>query len=614
MSLIPESFIDELLTRVDLHDLIGRYIVLKKVGSRFMGVCPFHGDKTPSLSVSPDRGLWYCFGCHEGGNAISFIKKKENLDFADAVRFIAGLYNIPVPQLASDAAAIQRRTLYDLNTKASEIYIKILFSKHGRHFREYLLQRGFKKRTVLAYRVGGSLNSWEFLSKQLLKEGFSQELIIQAGLGLPTRTGGICDRFRNRLMIPIIDTLDRTLGFGARAIGTDSPKYINTSETPIFEKSKILFGLNLARTACRDSGRLIIMEGYTDVMHAHQAGILESCAVMGTALTKNHIPILNRYVPSGEVVLSFDGDEAGRRATMKSIVELGDVNFTLKVLELPQGADPADIIVSEGAESFRQRVAHARPASEWLFQSAAAPVAESDLKVKLRTFRDLAPYILEHRSSTIRDELLDKASIAFNVYRPALQAVLDEVARGGKPRIDSGSTGTLETILWSTREAERIFFLSLLANPIHFAETKNLVEPEDFYDPLHRKLASIMFQASSLPENLESLIRMPAIYEDDELRGYVAGLSQEILEEQEGAPPACRFTEHELKRSIAKLLKRRYDEESKRILSELAELNKEGSIENEELWGKQIELLQEKEILDKNFREICSRLGANEIR
>ena len=257
---IPDNFIDDLLNRVDIRDLIGRYVTLKRVGSRYMGVCPFHGDKDPSLSITPDKGLWYCFGCHEGGNAISFIKKKENLDFADAVRFLAQLYNIQVPETASDPGAVRRRTLFDVNDRARDWYVKILKSKAGRPFREYLSRRGFKRETVIAFRVGASFQSWDFISKKLLADDFKEEELIKAGLASQSKVGGIVDRFRGRLMIPIIDTLERTVGFGARDGGRLAEIYQLPGESDFPEKQDPLRvepgqgGLPSDRNSCGHGG------------------------------------------------------------------------------------------------------------------------------------------------------------------------------------------------------------------------------------------------------------------------------------------------------------------------------------------------------------------------
>ncbi|MCK4721136.1 DNA primase, partial [bacterium] len=358
---------------------------------------------------------------------------QEGLEFVEAVQFIASLYGIPVPEGARDPGTSRRKTVIDINDAAREIFIKVLKSKHGRFFRDYLKDRGYTKKTITAYRLGASLNTWDFLSKTLVKKGFREDDLVEAGVSLKKRSGqGIVDRFRGRLMIPIIDPLDRTLGFGARAMGDDSPKYLNSPESKVFQKSKILFGLDLAKNACRKTSQLILMEGYTDVMHAHQAGVENCCAVMGTALTKNHLPLVARY--AGEVILSFDGDEAGVRATTKSLMEFAGSDFKVKILDLPEGSDPADIITSEGAESFVERVTQAVDASRWLFKTYGEPVRNKAISDRLKAFEEVAPYLDAFSSHPVYDELLEKAAIGFNLNHSALQAVLTQLKSGTRTR------------------------------------------------------------------------------------------------------------------------------------------------------------------------------------
>jgi DNA primase len=498
--------------------------------------------------------------------------------------------------MSSDPNAPRRRTLYDINDRARDLYVRILKSKHGRSFRQYLVKRGFKGKTIIEYKVGASLPTWSFISQKLIGEGFSEDELINAGLSIRGKNGPLYDRFRGRLMIPIIDTLDRTLGFGARAMGDDSPKYINSPESPVFQKSKILFGLDLAKNACRDSGQLVIMEGYTDVMHAHEAGVANCCAVMGTALTRDHVPILARFAE--EVVLAFDGDEAGRRAMLKSILELGDVQFALKVLPLPEGKDPADVVTSEGAEAFRARVAAAEPASDWMFRVVASTVKDQDMRSKLKAFRDIAPYILSHRSPALRDQLLEKAALEFSTYVSGLHSVLREVASGGRRPAEA-----LEAAIEGAGNVERMFFLSLLANAEYLPQARRLLEPDDFDDPAHRRLARVIFEDGFSLGDPDSLMRMREIYEDDTLRPLVVRLTQTLLDEED--PAAGRYTIDALKRSLLFLLRRQYDNECKRLQTCMADLSRPTApVNNDAL----MLLMRERDELDRNYQEICNRL------
>ena len=612
MPSIPDSFIDDLIQRVDLNDLIGRYISLKKAGSRFMGVCPFHGDTDPSLSVDPDRKFWYCFGCQAGGDAITFIRKQEGLEFVEAVNFIARLYGIPVPEGARDPGASRRRTIIDINDASRAVFIKILLSKHGRPFRDYLQSRGFTRETIDSYRVGASLNTWDFLSSNLLKKDFKPDDLVEAGVSLRKKSGsGLVDRFRGRLMIPIIDPLDRTLGFGARAMGDDSPKYLNSPENQVFQKSKILFGLDLAKNAVRKSSQLILMEGYTDVMHAHQAGIENCCAVMGTALTREHLPLIARY--AGEVILSFDGDEAGIRATTRSIMEFAGSDFNLKVLTLPPGADPADIITSEGAEKFIKRVSKSTDASRWLFKTYGDPVRDKAISARLKAFEDVAEYLNAFQGHPAYDGIEEQAAIAFNVNTSIIRDLVSQRKSGSKS-MSAKALNNIEDVLRGSEQIERTLFLSLMACPEHLPEIKNHLDPEDFDHPLHRRLARIVFQPGFSIGSPHNLQKLREVTEDDELYSYIVKLLIDFDEDCE-ADDDAQYTEDVLKPCLASMLRKQFETESKRLQSAMAELkarNTEGD-PSDDLQTKLLELMREKQALETDFREILYQLGGDKL-
>jgi len=613
MPSIPDNFIDDLLLRVDLHDLLGRYITLKKAGMRWMGVCPFHGDTDPSLSVNPEKGFWYCFGCHAGGDAITFIRKQENMEFVEAVRFIANLYGIPVPEADVDPKSQRRKTLLDINARASEFYVKILRSKKfGGSFTEYLVERGFNRDTISEYRVGASVEAWDTLANFLRKEGYLDQDIIDAGLALMGKDGNrIYDRFRGRLMIPIVDTLDRTLGFGARAMGDAQPKYINSPESPHFQKSKILFGLNLAKKACRDTSQLIIMEGYTDVMHAHQAGVGNCCAVMGTALTSEHLPQLARF--AGEIVLAFDSDEAGMRATTKSLMTFAGSDFKVKVMPIPPGNDPADIILKKGADHFKKRVAGAVEAERWLFKIYGEPVKSAPLPVKLDAFGKIAPYIEAYNAHPIYDGLQEEAALAFNMNLSAVRSVLRQAREGARKDYGGKSTTVPTNALVSGGEGvERVLFLSLMASPKHLPEVKDLLEPEDFDYPLHRRLARVFFQPGFAIGTAEGLKRIREISEDEELFSYVVGLTVEH-EEDQLLEDNARFDENTLKLSLLNIVRRQYNSECNSIQGNLQAcmpgLQSEDSNKVDETKKKIEQLQMERRELHDNFQKLCANLG-----
>jgi len=604
MPSIPDTFIDDLVTRVDLHDLIGRYITLKKAGNRYMGVCPFHGDSNPSLSVTPDKGFWYCFGCQEGGDAITFIRKQENLDFVEAVQFIARLYGIPVPETVSDPQATRRRKLIDVNDAARDFYVKVLKSKYGRPYRDYLVERGFIKETVLEYRLGASLPGWDNLSKYLVKKGFEEKDLIDGGVSLPRKGGrGLYDRFRGRLMIPIVDTIERTLGFGARAMGNDEPKYINSPESRLFQKSKVLFGLDLAKSACRESGQLIVMEGYTDVMHAHQAGVRNACAVMGTALTGQHLPLLTRF--AGNVTLAFDGDEAGIRATTRSLMTFAGSDLTVKVLPLPAGTDPADVIRSEGAEKFRERVKDAPEASGWLFRTYGEPARTKSLTERIRAFEEVAEYLHEYRSHPVFDELQEKAAIAFNINLSALRGSLRSIGEGKRFSKKGSTSDAVEAMVKGGEQIEKTLFLSLMKNPSWLSTVREQLDPEDFDNPLHRRLARIIFSDGFSLGSPDGLLKMREITDDGDLYSYVLGFAMEYDEDSERGESSW-YTESDLKSCLRQMLKRNFEAIRKDLQGEMSVVQKsKGKGWEEKLVSLQGEMLE----LEDEFRELLCNLG-----
>jgi len=611
MSSIPDSFIDDLVARVDLHDLIGRYITLKKTGSRYMGVCPFHGDSNPSLSVTPDKGFWYCFGCQAGGDAITFIRKQENLDFVEAVRFIAQIYGIPVPESTTDPKASRRKTLIEINNRAAEFFVSVLKSKYGRAFRDYLVERGFRRETVLAYRIGASLGGWSNLAKRLVKDGFSEDDLMDAGVALPRRSGGVYDRFRGRLMIPIVDTLERTIGFGARAMGEDEPKYINSPESQIFQKSKILFGLNMAKKACRETGQLIVMEGYTDVMHAHQAGVGHCCAVMGTALTSDHIPLLLRF--AGEVILSFDGDEAGKRACTRSLLAMAGSDIKVRVLNLPAGSDPADLITRDGEDKFLDLVQNAPEGSRWMFHAYGDPVRNMSTNDRINGLREIAPYLVAYKSHPVFEELQEQAAIAFNLNLTAVRGVIRETASGPRAATQSELKGNLESIVSDFEEIERTFFVSLLNHPHYLGEVRELLTPKDFDHPINRKFARIILQEGFGLTSVDSLLRMKEITSDDALYSYVTRLVVES-EEDKASGEKGFYTDDCFRWTLRHIIKRQYEAECSDIQSRLQDCSRElGCGEEAKIEGakKTIDsLLRERQELDDRYKTICWHLGA----
>ena len=349
----PPSFLDELIARNPIEEVVGQYVSLKRSGSNLFGLCPFHGEKTASFSVAPDKGIYYCFGCHKGGNAVNFMMEIEGLSYPDAVRALAKRAGMEVPedeQYQSRYRAQER--LWALHKEAARFFHSQLYSPVGKEALQYALGRGMSKSILTTFGVGFAPDTWDSLVKAMRAKGYTDQELKDSGLvTVSQKNGNIFDRFRGRLMFPIIDVRGNVIGFGGRIIKNDkeAAKYLNSPETLIFNKRKNLFGLNLAKKTKQDF--LILVEGNIDVVALHQYGFDNAVASLGTSLTEEHAVLLSRYTE--QVVLIYDGDEAGQRATRRAIPMLEKAGLQVKVMQMKDAKDPDEYLKRFGADKFR---------------------------------------------------------------------------------------------------------------------------------------------------------------------------------------------------------------------------------------------------------------------
>ncbi len=345
----PQSFLDELAARTDIVDVVGGYVQLTRRGSNLFGLCPFHSEKTGSFSVSPDKQIYYCFGCKRGGGVINFIMEEENLPFPDAVRFLAKRAGLEVPEEEGDREAGRRRQrLLDLNRDAARFYYRLLQQPEGQAVRDYLDRRQIRKATAVNFGMGASLDAWDVLLNEMTAKGYSKSELLSAGLIVDNKKGGFYDKFRNRLMLPVIDTRGDVVAFGSRVLDKSEPKYMNSSETPVYSKRRVLYGLNLAKKTKRPN--IILCEGNLDIVTLHQAGFDNAVASMGTALTPEQIRLLSRFTK--ELVLCYDNDNAGKTATERALQLLNGSEFSVKVLQLPRRRTEDGELVKQDADDF----------------------------------------------------------------------------------------------------------------------------------------------------------------------------------------------------------------------------------------------------------------------
>ena len=424
MALFTKDTIDRVRDAVDMVHLVGEKTDLRRVGTRWTGLCPFHDERTPSFSVNAEEKLYYCFGCGEGGDAFKFVQQTEALEFQEAVELLAERFHVRVEREEDDPKAEQRRRrrerLHSLLDRAARFYATYLRdSGEAASARKYLASRGLSEEVLAEFRVGYSPSAWDRMIMGARQSGYSEEELIAAGLAQRGRGGGLYDRFRGRIMFPLADSRGRVLGFGARQMGEGrGPKYLNTSENDLYHKGRQLFGIDIARKAAMKSGRFVVVEGYTDVLALHRAGIGEAVAIMGTALTQEQLAELSKVGDGskrGTVFLALDADRAGRDAMLRAARLAEDRGVDLRVVDMPEGKDPADLASEEGSAAFQDRMQRAAPMIEFQVRRV---LADADLDTPAG-----------------RDEALEEARKLISAV-PERTATRDALVREAADRLD----------------------------------------------------------------------------------------------------------------------------------------------------------------------------------
>lgn len=426
MARFSERQLDEIRRRVDIVDVVGRYVSLKKSGRNWIGLCPFHQERTPSFTVRQDRQLFHCFGCKEGGDLFAFVMKIERIEFPEAVERLAALAGVRLEQeVVSSAEAERRRALqrlYEVNRMAAEYFAACLKEPEGQVARQYLSERGIRRETAERYGLGYAPRGWRRLLEAMAAKGVSAEELVRAGLAAKKADGtGAYDLFRHRLMFPIYDTRGRVVGFGGRALSpAQKAKYINTPQTEIFSKGEHLYGLYQAREAGRRAGRLILCEGYTDVTALAQAGVLEAAASLGTAFTAEQAALLRRWVD--EVIIAFDADTAGRSAADRGIDLLVSAGLRVRVLVLPEGEDPDSYVRKHGGAEFRSLLEKALTFTDYRIEEAFRAGNVEDVEGRLAIVQALLPVLSEMESPVAFEAYTTRVAERLGVSVAALVA------------------------------------------------------------------------------------------------------------------------------------------------------------------------------------------------
>lgn len=417
------AFLDELNARSDILDVVGRYVQLKKSGSNYFGLCPFHNEKSGSFCVTPDKQMFHCFGCGVGGGVLSFIMRAEGLSFPDAVRFQAAQVGLQVPETQADPREVRRRDrLLALSTEAARFFHSQLWLPENANVARYFLNRGLSRRTMNNFGLGYAPNSFSALLDAMADKGYTKEELLDAGLASRSEKGRIYDRFRNRVMFPIIDVRGQVIAFGGRVMDDSKPKYLNSPETMIFHKSRNLFALNLARKTRSDY--FILAEGYMDVIALHQAGFDSAVASLGTSLTEEQVRLISRH--TNKVVISYDADGAGQAAAQRAIDLLKKTDIQVKVLRIPGAKDPDEFIKEKGADAYRKLIERSESDNAYRLDQIAAKYDLGEDEERVRFLHEAAEMLARIDGAVEREVYAGRAA---KMAKVTLEAMEIEVRR-----------------------------------------------------------------------------------------------------------------------------------------------------------------------------------------
>lgn len=425
----PPAFLDELVTRNPIEDVVGQYVNLTKKGNNLFGLCPFHGEKTASFSVAVDKQIYYCFGCHKGGGVVNFIMEIENLSYPDSVRYLAKRAGLEVPEDEKYQSRYrQNERLWALCKDAARFFHEQLMSDIGKPCREYIVKRGYNKQTVTKFGFGYAPNDWSKMTDALHEKGYRWEEMLDAGLVVKSeKNGKFYDRFRNRLMVPIIDLRGNIIGFGGRVLDDSKPKYLNSPETAIFNKRKNLFGLNVAKKTKYDM--LILCEGYMDAIALHQYGFDCAVASLGTSLTEEQATLMSKY--TSKVVLTYDGDEAGQNATKRAIPILEKTGLQVKVLRMQGAKDPDEFLKKFGADRFRLLLEQCENQAEYRLESLKRKFDLNSDEQRIEFLKQAAALVSSFSSAVEREIYGHRAAEAAGVTPEAMKL---EIGKAYKKR------------------------------------------------------------------------------------------------------------------------------------------------------------------------------------
>ena len=568
----PEELIEEVRTRNDIVEVISGYVRLQKKGSNYFGLCPFHNEKSPSFSVSPGKQMYYCFGCGAGGNVITFLMEYENQTFPEAVRTLAQRAGIALPEADDSKEARQadsrRAKLLEINKEAAKYFYYQLRTERGSVGMEYLRKRELSDETMNHFGLGYANKYSNDLIQYLKSKGYSEDLIRDAGLCNVDEKHGMYDKFWNRVMFPIQDINHRVIGFGGRVMGDGKPKYLNSPETEIFDKSRNLYGLNFARTSRK--GNVILCEGYMDVIAMHQAGFTQAVASLGTAFTSGQASLLRRY--ANEILLSYDSDGAGVNAALRAIGILKEAGMTGRVINLEPYKDPDEFIKALGGEEFQKRLDHAENSFFFELRQLQKNYDLSDPEQKTALHREIARKLCTFSEEVERENYIEAVAQKYHISFENLRRLVGTYAAqtGLAQPVIRPKSGVQKknTAAEGIKNSQKLLLTWLVEQPQLYRQISKYISPKDFTEGLYEKVADRLFEELEQGNiNPASIISM---FEEEEDQREAASLFHTKLERLESTAEQ----EKALHDIVCAVKRNSYERDSAQLGTDVAALNR----------------------------------------
>lgn len=526
-----DELLEEIRSQNDIVDVISQYVVLKRSGRNYFGLCPFHNEKSPSFSVSPDKQIFHCFGCGVGGNVFHFISKVENVNFVESVQILAERAGINLPALGSyedEKVAKLKAKVYDVNQFAAEFYHQNLYKPTSKHGQEYIKKRKLDNNTLKSFMIGFS-GEFDELYRALRKQGFEDEEILASGLVNKSREGMYIDRYRHRIMFPIQDVRNRVIAFGGRVLDDSKPKYINSPENIVYSKGRNLFGLNVAKK--NNPGimkRLLIVEGYMDAISLFQRGITNVVASLGTALTDAQGRLLRKSTE--QVILGYDADGAGQAAIIRGMEILRSMGCDIRVLQISGAKDPDEFVIKYGPDRFRKCMDDAISVVEYKVKNLKKDLNLENTSDKIKFLNAIAKILSEVDNSMEREVYVEKISKGYNISKEAIYAEINKKLysnNSANPKVLEARPNIIRPKQeekideFSARREQMLIYLLINYPKESFTRIKNVVNLEDIKSEKNRNIISILYTKLTTNENVENILNW---FEDNEVINYITGI------------------------------------------------------------------------------------------